>query len=625
MSETLAKFASLVFLLVALTSCRGASAPTPYFFLDHLEDAELTLEEAGKNVSAWKLSDVFTFRSETRRALAVPFAARVSFEIRVPPNAALRFAYGASTLGRPNLLTAADFVVLVDEGDGEQRVFSEMLPRSEPNHWLPRDVDLSRFAGKTVRLTFATGRVEGGRPRAEQHVLPLWGNPILVDRAAVSEQPDIILISIDCLRADHLSAYGYARKTSPHLDAFAQEATLFETTIAASSYTLPTHAAMLTGLPPSLHGAILGRAIAPSVPYAPESLARSGYRTTGIVAAPFLSQSYGFHRGFHTYRATGGRAALIIDQAIELFDEGRGQPQFFFLHLFDLHWPYSPPEAFRTRFGERPDDITELLQHVLKRGPPTGRFQVEQATALYDAELAYVDEQLQRFFDALKSSGVWGRSLIIVTADHGEAFYEHENWDHGRQWRHEKPGLYEEIVHVPLIVKWPGERPSERIARKIPNHVSQMDISPTILEAAGIESATRWATGLRRWVEGDTGRDEPARNTITEIVSSHRDRGAGLQIALRDQDTKYIATFRADTVAEIHGTAPVREELYDLRNDPREQRNLLEEDDALPDPFRAALRSYLKSARSLAPTAEGDVVPDEKLLEELRSLGYVEP
>ncbi len=166
--------------------------------------------------------------------------------------------------------------------------------------------------------------------------------------------------------------------------------------------------------------------------------------------------------------------------------------------------------------------------------------------------------------------------------------------------------------------------PGERIGRKIPKLVSQMDVSPTILEAAGIEPATRWATGLRRFVDGDAGRDERARNTITEIVSFHREQGAGLQIALRDQDAKYIATFRADTVAELHGTAPVREELYDLRNDPGEQSNLIDADDAMPGPFRAALRSYLKLARELAPTAEGDVVPDEKLLEELRSLGYVE-
>ena len=615
------KFAPLVFLLVSSIGCREAPAAlTPYVFLDHLKDAEVTLEDVGTNPSGSKLSDVFTLGSETRRALAAPFAARVSFEIRVPPNAALRFAYGASTLGRPNLLTATDYLVLVDDGDGEERLFSETLRRSQANQWLPRDVDLSRFAGKTVRLTFATGRVRDKRPRAERQMLPLWGNPALVDRSAVSEKPDIILISIDCLRADHIGAYGYARETTPHLDAFARKATLFENSITVSSYTLPTHAAMLTGLPPSLHGAILRRPIATSVPYTPESLARSGYRTAAIVSAPFLSQSYGFHRGFHTYRATGGRAALIIDQALALLDEGRGRPQFFFLHLFDLHWPYSPPEAFRTRFGERPDDITELLELVRMRLPPKSRLQVEQTIALYDAELAYVDEELQRFFDALRKAGTWDNALVIVTADHGEAFYEHEDWDHGRPWRHETPGLYEEIVHVPLIVKWPGEP----IGRKVPNLVSQMDVSPTMLEAAGIEPPTHWATGLRRWVDGDAELGEPTRHMITEFVSSRRDGSAGLQIALRNQNTKYIATFRADTVAELRGTVPVREELYDLRNDPGEQRNLLEADNASPGPFRAALRSYLKSARELAPTAEDDIVPDEKLLKELRSLGYVE-
>ena len=252
--------------------------------------------------------------------------------------------------------------------------------------------------------------------------------------------------------------------------------------------------------------------------------------------------------------------------------------------------------------------------------PPKSRLQVEQTIALYDAELAYVDEELQRFFDALRKAGTWDNALVIVTADHGEAFYEHEDWDHGRPWRHETPGLYEEIVHVPLIVKWPGEP----IGRKVPNLVSQMDVSPTMLEAAGIEPPTHWATGLRRWVDGDAELGEPTRHMITEFVSSRRDGSAGLQIALRNQNTKYIATFRADTVAELRGTVPVREELYDLRNDPGEQRNLLEADNASPGPFRAALRSYLKSARELAPTAEDDIVPDEKLLKELRSLGYVE-
>ena len=620
MFESLTKLTPLVCLAVALTGCRGESSEAPYDFIGRVDEAHLALEDVTTSRMERLLTDAFTFRSETRRALAAPFAAHISFEVRVPRNAALRFAYGASTLDRPNLLTATAFQVLVDDGDGDERVFSETLRRPEANRWFPRDVDLSRFADKTVRLTFATGRVEGKRPRAEQQMLPVWGNPVLLDRSAVSEKPDIVLVSIDCLRADHVGAYGYSRETTPNLDAFAREATLFETAIAASSYTLPTHAAMLTGLPPSLHGAILGRAIAPSVPYTPESLSRAGYRTTGLVTAPFLARHYGFHRGFHTYRATGGRAASIVDRTLELFEEGRGQPQFFFLHLFDLHRPYSPPAAYRTRFGERPDDITELNDRIRMRRPPTSRIQVEQAMALYDGELAYVDDELVRLFDALRNAGIWENALVIVTADHGEAFYEHENWDHARPWIHETPGLYEEIVHVPLIVKWPGQRSGRRVR----SLVSQMDVSPTILEVAGIETETLWAAGLRRFFDDEAGRDEPARNTISEFVSVRPDRDAGLQIALRSQDAKYIATFRADTLAELRGAAPVRHELYDLRDDPGELRNLLEGDDVVPSAFSAALRGYLRATQELAPASEGDAILDEKALEELRSLGYIE-
>ena len=188
MFESLTKLTPLVCLAVALTGCRGESSEAPYDFIGRVDEAHLALEDVTTSGMERLLTDAFTFRSETRRALAAPFAAHISFEVRVPRNAALRFAYGASTLDRPNLLTATAFQVLVDDGDGDERVFSETLRRPEANRWFPRDVDLSRFADKTVRLTFATGRVEGKRPRAEQQMLPVWGNPVLLDRSAVSEK-----------------------------------------------------------------------------------------------------------------------------------------------------------------------------------------------------------------------------------------------------------------------------------------------------------------------------------------------------------------------------------------------------------------------------------------------------
>lgn len=597
--------------------CREATETVPLFFVDRLEQAEI-IGERVDDANVEGLWGAVTFRGETRRALTVPFPSRVSFEVTVPPNAVLRFAIGASTMEQPTLLVPLQFGVAVDAGDGEERVFTEKLRRSQPNRWLPREVDLSHWAGASVRLTFDADRVADERPVAEQHVLPLWGNPVLFNSAAQPARPNIILVSIDCLRADHLSAYGYDKPTTPRIDAFARDAVLFENVVAASSYTLPTHASMLTGLPPALHGATVRRAISPSAPYVPESLLRAGYRVNAVVSAAFLSQAYGFHRGFHTYRLTSGRAAAVVDRALGLLDEGEGQAQFFFLHLYDVHAPYAAPADFIHRFGDGETDVTDVLRRMSQQGPPPSDAEIERVIALYDAEVAYVDRELGRFFDELKSRGLYDTSVIILTSDHGEAFQEHGAWEHGRATALDEPGLYEEIVHIPLIVKWPGETMGTRVG----NVVSQMDVAATILEAAGIESTSSWAMGLRHHVDGESG--SRVRNAISEIATLDSDRGAGLQLVFRTQDRKYIASFRAPTTSELYRSRPIREEVYDLRNDPEETNNLADTSGFELDSFRAALRAYLKAARELAPYDGDDVALDEKLLEQLRALGYID-
>jgi arylsulfatase A-like enzyme len=207
----------------------------------------------------------------------------------------------------------------------------------------------------------------------------------------------------------------------------------------------------------------------------------------------------------------------------------------------------------------------------------------------------------------------------VLTADHGEAFYEHGAWEHGRAAAVDKPGLYDEIVHIPLIVKWPGETRGA----SIPDVVSQMDVAATILEAAGIESTSAWSLGLRRHVDAD-GPREP-RQAIAEVATFDPTRGAGLQIAFRDRELKYIASFRARTVRELYRIRPTREELYDLVRDPRERSNLIERPNVDLGSFRAALRTYVAAARELAPADDGEIVLDEALMEELRALGYIDP
>ena len=611
----------MVGVLAGISGCERDSPgnDTTFFFVDHVDRAETSGSEANIEPLSRKLWDRFTFGYETRRALTPPLPSRITFELPLPTDPILRFALAASTMGRPTLLAPVEFRLLVDSGNNKELVFTETVRRSQPNRWFTREVDLSLWAGSTVHLSFETRLGTGGVRSARHNILPLWGNPVLASRDRVATKPNLILISVDCLRADHLGAYGYERDTSPRVDEFSREAVLFQTAVSTSSYTLPTHASMLTGLPPGIHWAArVG--ISTTVPYAPELLAEAGYRVNGVVTAPFLSRSYGFHRGFHTYENRLARADERIDKGLELLREGGGQDQFLFLHLMDVHWPYSPPRQFITRFGERPRDISSVLSQVGQRAPPISQVGLDQIVNLYDAEIAYVDRELGRFFDELKEMKLYDDALIILTADHGEAFYEHGHWEHARPWSNDGPGLYEEIVHIPLIVKWPREFSGVKISRL----VSQTDVFPTLLEAAGLERPNAWATSLRHHLVRSS-RPPVPRTVIAEFTSSSAEGGAAMQIAFRSQDSKYIATFRSRTIPDLYSSSIEKEELYDLSNDPREEENLLLESDRGPGSYRKALRAYLAEARKRLLQQQGEEISvDESVLEELRTLGYVE-
>jgi len=551
-------------------------------------------------------------KEETRKALTLELAASIALDLRLPEDPVLSFAIGASSRDRPTLLAPVIFRVLVDDTE----VFQEVLRRSKGGEWFPRTVDLAPWSGRSARVVLEARLGGGGIAGTEDHVLAHWGNPVIRSRGRVPERPNLVLISIDCLRADHVGAYGYSQATTPNLDAFAREATLFQNAVAVSSYTLPTHASMFTGLPPSLHGAMVRRRILRSVRTLPELLTREGYAARGVVSSPFLAPGYGFADGFDTYRlSSAARASGLVDEALALLDEGLGQSQFLFLHLFDAHSPYSPPGEFLERFGPRPKDVSGLHAMVEGQIPPSSETEIGEARALYDGEIAYLDREIGRFFAGLRERGLYDTSLIVVTADHGEAFYEHRYWEHGQPWRGDGPGLYQEIVHVPLLVKPPGA-PEPAVVEDV---VSQMDIFPTLLEAAGSRFESSWARSLfgpRRGVDSWA---------MAEFLGVSQRGGATLETALRRGNLKYLASFHASSIEEVFASDPVKEAFYDLSADPGESRSLLPEGGDNVAGAREALTRYLRLARAKhAGLAQEDETLDPDLLRKLESLGYIE-
>lgn len=270
-----------------------------------------------------------------------------------------------------------------------------------------------------------------------------------------SDLPPVILISIDTLRRDHMSVYGYERPTTPNLEDLARDGAVAQQFIAVSPWTLPTHATMLTGLSPARHGLTAHNArLAKRSPLVAETLKDRGYRTGAVVTSTLLAPTYGFASGFDKYEFN---VSLDAQQAADrlrrwLIADAK-TPNFLFLHVFDVHYPYTPPPPFLGRFGPV-DEYMQTKQEGnffdFAKWVETRR-QTRMPTVVnrYDEGILYVDHVLGLFFTELKKARIYDRAWIFVVSDHGEEFFEHGGMGHSVT-------LYEELVRVPFIVKAPG-------------------------------------------------------------------------------------------------------------------------------------------------------------------------
>ena len=278
---------------------------------------------------------------------------------------------------------------------------------------------------------------------------------------------NIILITLDTTRADRMGFLGSHFGLTPNLDGIARESTVFTRAYAQVPLTTPSHATILTGTYPQFnHLGDLGNALSKGTPYLPDLLHQRGYATAAFVGSQVLdpkgAAAPGFERGFDTYdagfhsRAEGEdryaseerRADIVIDHALHWL-KGQGKPFFLWMHLYDPHDPYDPPEPFKSKYTSAP----------------------------YDGEVAYVDACLAKFFAALKGEGLYNSSVIAIAADHGEAFGEHGEQSHGFF-------LYDETIHVPLLIKMPGTRAS---GIQVSSRVGLVDVAPTLLAAVGAQ------------------------------------------------------------------------------------------------------------------------------------------
>jgi len=338
--------------------------------------------------------------------------------------------------------------------------------------------------------------------------------------------PDVVLISIDTLRPDHLGVYGHTRNTSPFLDGLAAKGVRFQHARSASPWTLPAHTTLFTGQLPTTHLVIEDDLrLADSVPVLPERLDERGVHTAGVVSTLFVSSMYGFDRGFDHFNDFGihdkttnlqgvvDTVGLVDD--LEAYVKGipSGEPMFLFLHTYDVHYAYDPPAPYDTMFDRAPTAADgDYRSYFYYKRNPLDREQLEHQLAQYDESIRYVDDQLARLDRVFRDAGREVR--WVVTADHGEEFGERGAWGHAHT-------LYAEQLRVPLIVSGPGIPEGVVVEEAVGTH----DIAPTLAAWAGIELPHVDGIDLNPYLSGET--PAPARPFLAE-TSRHATMRLGL-------------------------------------------------------------------------------------------------
>jgi arylsulfatase A-like enzyme len=589
-----------------LASCGGGGEVSPPIDLLGVTYV-LFAPEAGEDIPS-----PVALGADPRPALVAPTPAEFRYRIRIPERALLTFAIGIapspSAGGEESLPgNRMHFTVRAGEDRVEDTVFDREVHVSRSGRWLEQSVDLKRYAGREIWLSFQTA-FPGYEPGSSIPALPVAGafaEPVLHDRAAYRGSKGVVLISIDTLRRDHVSLYGYPRRTMPGLESLARKAVVFDDAVSTSSWTLPAHASLLTSTYPGVHGATSSSlALSPQLPSLASTLRASGFFTQAMVTHLYLSREFGFGEGFdrHQYLPET-RAEEVTDRAIA-FLESRGDRDFFlFLHYYDPHWHYDPPPPYDTAFdpgyaGKATGVWWEFKELEAGSIEPEDLRHIE---ALYDGEILYTDRQLERLFQEMKRLGLFDDALVVVTSDHGEEFLDHGMWEHQKT-------LYDEQLRVPLVLKLPR---NER-GRRAGEQVSLVDVAPTVLEALGIpRPATFQGRSLLAAAERASGEPIPEAWAETEHTLD-----GSRKIALRRGAASEKAIFTiADTGVAV--------ELFDLARDPKELQNL-DHRGAL-DVLKMRLDAYLAEVerRASARGASPEVNLDPEDREKLRALGYL--
>ncbi|MFO8057320.1 MAG: sulfatase [bacterium] len=509
------------------------------------------------------------------------------------------FQVGAPSGSRLGSGIESSVVVTVSGARGKSRKKS-VSPA--PGEWVPVRIDVGDdLKSGAIKLEL----------RAEGSPAELAGEAVAIGPAFLNrdfQKPNIIIISIDTLRADHLEPYGHDMPVSPAISALAHESILFERCYSHASWTPPSVASLFTSLYPVQHGS-LGK---DRIPLSSgnrtmaETFAEAGYFTAAFSSSPFVHPDFGFGQGFRVFGfEEDENAAALTAMAVDWLHERPAGPFFLYVMYFDPHFPYVPPENYLGMFRKGPEGKplwraghVPNIKSLYGLSAEVGRETYNFLHSSYQGEIAFTDDRVGALISRFRQEGLLRNSIVVLTSDHGEEFLEHGGFGHGNT-------LYEEQLHVPLLVRLPGGSGG---GRRIASITRQVDLLPTLLEFAGIEhpAPVEGKSFLSALTQDEDLPDRPAFATSMHLL----------------HEGQTMKSLRQGRHKLILYENPDRALLFDLDEDPSELHNLVREK---PELRKRMMESLIRLEENLAKPELGQAgkpAPGRtrKLLD---SLGYV--
>jgi arylsulfatase A-like enzyme len=576
-------------------------------------------DEDPSRVNPYGLLRKICIRDQTWNGILAPPETVLRFPIRVRPGAILEFGFVVLPL-QAKKRQEIEFAVYLDMDRGEERVFSMRLGAEETGlgqvHF--EKIALNMVDVDNIELVFST--THRSKERADPN-LCAWINPhIYVPKASTK---NVILVSLDTVRWDYVGVYSDNAGLTPWINELSKDAVVFDHAYAQSPWTLPSHVSLLTGIYPNVHATNTFSSRIPSdVQILPQLLRKEGYTCFAYTGGGPVSHAFGFSKGFDLYKEGDGlripdASTPLYRRAME-FIRTNGKKNFFLmLHTYQFHEPLESPEKIVRRIMDgrtykwRKRSLRDLAGRSKYR--PLNEEEIENIKVLYEAEVTTIDEYLiAPLIRLLKAEGLYDQTMIIITSDHGEEIFDHGGWQHGHS-------LYNEITKVPLIVKFLSSRYA---GTRVTENVRLIDVVPTILDELDIEAPERQfdGKGLVALVEGKENEPRACFSQFTPMKERPQLPG---RVSVVWGDHKLILNQAIPDWANFFDFPPPAlpaEELYDLREDPLEKRNIYTPGDDTAMLLLAMAKDYLRKERRSGELS----ILDDQMRDKLSAVGYLE-